>query len=475
MLDSANGGIFRPAPLDTGGQAGTLGHVIPSGYSIPPRWRWLVWALVFVLAGALFVERATQNARNVNTVMKRTDQGAYVDLILRMRVKDFNFQGDRNRMPLYPAVMALGVEKDWTKPRVFEEAKIWNIWMALFVAAVSGVVFFRFLPAHAAANALFLSAFTVLLFKAPHVQAEIQYYLLFFLCFVTGWRLFQRPSWWAAAAAGVLAGLAHLTKASIAPAIVCFVVFHALDTLWRNRGKGRSVIDWSRRLAVPVVVVAAFLLVVWNYISESKRVYGHYFYNVNSTFYFWCDSWQDAVSRTKAAGDRHGWPDMPEDEIPSARNFLREHGVMEIPDRLASGFSRVWKSMARSYGYFPFVLALAGGSIFVLWRRRVMLRRWLRRRPVPALALLAFFGGYFALIAWYSQIISGNRFILGLFLPYVLTTMVILHRFGRGLEVRLRGKERPFLPLFHGVFSIALFLVILRICTHTILVEYGGM
>jgi hypothetical protein len=110
----------------------------------------------------------------------------------------------------------------------------------------------------------------------------------------------------------------------------------------------------------------------------------------------------------------------------------------------------------------------------VLWRRRLLLRRWIRRRPATVLALLSFFGGYFLLIAWYSQIISGNRFILGLFLPFLFTTMLLLTRWGRGIEVGIRGKSYPFLPWFHRIFSIALVLVIIRICTHTILHDYGG-
>ena len=442
--------------------------------AIPSRWQPAAWALLFILSALLFLERAAENGTRVNTDMRRTDQGAYADMVEKMRRKNFKYQTNRNRMPLYPAVMALGVEKGWKEPIIFEKAKTWNTWLALGGLVVVGTIFFLSLPAHAAANGIYLTAFTVFLFKAPHLQAEILYYLLFFFCFAAGWRLFRKPSAGLAIVAGALAGLAHLTKASIAPAIFCFVVYHLFDTFWRGWRSGFDAGQWLRRLAVPVLVVAAFLGVIWNYISESKRIYGHYFYNVNSTFYFWCESWEDAKSRTKEAGDRYGWPDLPPEEIPSASNYLKRHGALGVPDRLASGFSRVWKSMARSYGYFPFVLALGGASIFLFWRRRALARRWFRKRPTSVVALLSFFGGYFALVAWYSQIISGNRFILALFLPFVFTTLLLINRWGRGIDVRIRGKEYPFIPLFHRIFSVALLLVIIRICTHTILQEYGG-
>ncbi|MFM7181629.1 MAG: hypothetical protein ACKO2G_09220 [Verrucomicrobiales bacterium] len=445
-----------------------------SKLAIPSRWQPFVWAIIFVFSSFLFLERAAENGARVNTRMNRTDQGAYADLVLRMRVKDFNFQADRNRMPLYPALMALGVEKDWDKPKIFEAGKIWNTWLALASLVIIGTIFFRSLPVHAAANALYFLAFTVFLFKAPHLQAEILYYLLFFLCFAAGWRLFRNPSPWLAVGTGVLAGLTHLTKASVAPAILCFVVYHLLDTLWRGWRFGFDRGQWVRRLLVPTLVVVAFLGTVWNYISESKRVYGHYFYNVNSTFYFWCESWEDATSRTRAAGDRDGWPDLPPDQIPSAGNYLKKHGVAEIPARIVRGADAIWDSMKNSYGYLPFVIALGAACVFVMWRRRLLLRRWFRKRPATVLALLSFFGGYFLLIAWYSQIISGNRFILGLFLPFVFTCMLVLGHWGQGIDVRIRGKVYPFLPWFHRIFSFALLLVIIRICTHRILFEYGG-
>lgn len=445
-----------------------------SAPSFIPRLHLVAWILLFTASAFLFYERAAENGSRVNTQMNRTDQGAYADFILRMRVKNFKSQGDRNRMPLYPAMMALGVQKDWDRSRVFETGKVWNTWLALGSLAIIGTILFRSLPAHAAANALYLVAFTVFLFKAPHLQAEVLYYSLFFLCFAAGWRLFQRPSLWLAVVAGALAGLTHLTKASVAPAIFCFVVFHLLDTVWRGWRIGMPPLRWARRLAVPLLVIVAFLCVVWNYISESKRVYGHYFYNVNSTFYFWCESWEDAVNRTKAAGDRHGWPDLPPEEIPSAGNYLKRHGLGEVTARVGTGISSVWRSMRKSYGYFPFALALGGGCAFVLWRRRRLFWRWFRKRPMPALAVLSYFAGYYLLVAWYSQIISGNRFILGIFLPYVFTTLMILSRWGRGVEFRFLGKPIAFLPFFQTAFSVFLLLAIIRICTHTILVSYGG-
>ena len=40
------------------------------------------------------------------------------------------------------------------------------------------------------------------------------------------------------------------------------------------------------------------------YLSTSKRVFGQYFYNVNSTFYMWYDDWPHAsVGTMTSCGD----------------------------------------------------------------------------------------------------------------------------------------------------------------------------
>jgi len=454
--------FFRCSP--TGNAGGAL-NGRPQG---PGRAVRLACALLLIAGAALFLDRASVNARLVNTNLQRTDQGAYLNYAMRLQESDFSYVASRNRMPLYPGLVALGIREGQTREEIFEAAKRWNTWLALGCLAVVAGIFFRSLPVHAAMNATFLSAFTVFLFKAPHVQAEVLYYTLGFVFFVLCWSLFRRPSWAGAVLAGGVAGLAHLTKASIAPAVFCFVVFYCLDALWQRRGTAAT--GSLHRFALVALVCAGFLTVIFPYISKSKEIYGHYFYNVNSTFYFWCDSWKDAVERTKGAGDRTGWPNLAPEQTPGPANYFRTHSAGDIGARIGSGISRVFKSMTRSYGYFGFVVALAVACAVVAAQKRRLLWRLFRVRPAPALALAAYFCGYALLIIWYSQIISGNRFILALFLPFVFSTFVFLAAFSR--DVRLF--RLPLWPVFNTVFSIALAAEIAVICLVRIPHLYGG-
>lgn len=433
----------------------------------------LIALIVLLLVGAwVFVNRAGENGSRVNTDISRTDQGAYIKYAIAMRESDFTTVGRRNRMPVYPAMLAVFMEKGETPDGFFDKGKAINVWVSLAgLGFVAGVFLFAF-PRHFALNLLFLAAFEVFLFKAAYVQAEVTYYFLTFAIFLLCWRLFRKPQWALGLLAGGLLGVAHLTKASVLPGLVVVAVFQPLDACWQFvRSQKTSLL--IKRMLVVIFIVGAFLATVFPYLAKSKEIYGHYFYNVNSTFYFWCESWDDVKARTKAAGDRDGWPDLPDKEIPSLKNYLRTHTAGQIAERIFTGISRVCNEMARSYGYLWFCLAYSGFALWVFWSKRLTIWRLAVRRPFPLIALAAYFVGYFLLIAWYSQIISGNRFILALFLPFLFSVSVFLTSFSRKLEIPFK-RPIPALAAFNFVISVWLALDILMICFSRIGSTYGG-
>lgn len=426
---------------------------------------------LLALASLLFFERALENGAHANTLVSRTDQGAYINYAIKLKSSGYTDVGSRNRMPLYPLFISLFIEPQDTPASFFDRGKVINTGLSFAGLCFIGVVFFRHLPRHHALNLLLFTAFTVFLFKAPHVQAEILYYLLTFAGFLICWRLFQKPSWWLAGLLGVIFGLTHLTKASVLPGIFCFVVFYTLDTLWKNRPAVTQVV---KRWSVAIISVLLFVAVIFPYISKSKEIYGHYFYNVNSTFYFWCDSWDEAEARTKAAGDRTGWPKLKPEDTPSLSTYLRTHTTWDIVDRIFTGMSRVSKSMFHSYGYYGILWAYTLFAVgLLIWKRRLAWRLFLRR-PMPVLAIPAYFFGYFLLIAWYSQIISGNRFILGLFLPWLFTLAMISVPFARRVKLTIAGKNWPLLTTFNSIISLWLLIEILVNCFHRVPTLYGG-
>jgi hypothetical protein len=425
-------------------------------------------------ASAGFFALASVNGREVNTRVSRTDQGAYINYAIALRESNFTYTAPRNRMPLYPAFLALFLEPGDDQHAFFERGKKINTVLAWASLVLAAAVFLAHFPRHLALNMVFLAGSTVFLFKAPHVQAEILYYTVTFLAFVAVWRLFKNPSLVLAVVAGGLMALGHLTKASVLPGLVVVAVFFPLDALWRAWRGGQSFRETARRLIAVGVVIGVFFAVIFPYIAKSREIYGRYFYNVNSTFYMWCDSWDDAEARTKSAGDRRGWPDLPPDQIPSFSNYLKSHTPGEIAWRILNGISRVFNEMAKSYGYLGITLGLIATAVALIASRWRAAWRLLRRRPVPVLALAAYFVGYYLLVAWYSQIIQGNRFILGLFLPCLFTLAATITVFAGRRSMRLFQRRVPILHVVNAVFSVWLAIEIAVIAILRIPTQYGG-
>jgi hypothetical protein len=283
--------------------------------------------------------------------------------------------------------------------------------------AVFALIAFRQLPPLIALNFVLVVAFGYYIFKAGYAQVELLFYCVFFLTFLATWRLMraQTPaamvSW--GAVTGVLTALSHLSKAAMLPfvAIVLVVIAIRVLSLLFSRTSTIAFAARARYALAPVagagVFVVCFLAVLWPYISNSKRVFGHYFYNVNSTFYVWYDDWPAASMGTYRDGDGKGWPTTPPDQIPSMRKYLREHTVGQIAGRFLNGFLEMITVSYTRLWYFKF------SAMYVLFAVALIVTGWspfvalVRTQPYVFLFMLWYGIGYAAAVAFY-QPISGT-------------------------------------------------------------------
>ena len=91
-----------------------------------------------------------------------------------------------------------------------------------------------------------------------------------------------------------------------------------------------------------LISILAFFIICSPYLIENYKNYNkHIFYNVNTTFYIWYDSWEEVELGTKKYNDRIGWPNMEKDEVPSLTKYLSEHTGVEIANRFISGFKNI--------------------------------------------------------------------------------------------------------------------------------------
>jgi hypothetical protein len=281
---------------------------------------------VLGLAVGIFGWGASRQGSLVNTDLNSTDQSAYMSYARNMARTNFQWAGDRARMPTYPGLMSFFYRPGMSDADFFECGK--NVGIAIGLTGLM-VVFFLFRRLSTSVDALtgtLVTMFTVFAYKSPYFQPEVLFYTIALVFFYLLLSVIQKPTVRTAALAGLVGGIGHLTKASVIPALflaaLLVMVRGAIDLWWRH-DVGRLRAAWSQsrvvlnHLLCVTVLLGGFLLVVFPYIRTSKELFGRYFYNVNSTFYMWYDSWAEVEQGTRSYGDRQGWPNMPEDQIPS--------------------------------------------------------------------------------------------------------------------------------------------------------------
>ncbi len=224
-------------------------------------------------------------------------------------------------------------------------------------------------------------------------------------------------------------GIAYLTKASMLPFLVAFGFFGALGAVV----KGRDFRERARGLGVVMIVVACFLATVSPYITTSKKLFGRYFYNVNTSLYMWAESWQDVNETMDGTGDREHWPDLPPDELPSPQRYFREHSAAEITARIAKG---LWTSelrhLGRSFGYGKYLILYSAFFALMVIRHRdrflelcIANRMWLRAGFAASIVF-----GYSLAYAFYSPIVAGPRLVLAIYLPTMFCYFWFVSRSG---------------------------------------------
>ncbi|HPN36575.1 MAG TPA: hypothetical protein PK843_18890 [bacterium] len=411
-----------------------------------------------LLALGLIYWGGLRHSRQVNVDVTTFDQNGYLHYGRLLHDTGYAYIGDRNRMPAYPFLLSLIYQTGWTEEQFFQAGKRFSLFLTLAFLVLLYLILRRRLSFSAAAFMWLVSAFTVFIFKAAYVQADVAFYFLNFFLFLLMVRLFTQPDWKTAAAAGVLFAVNHLTKASVLPQMVALVViggFKLIYETWRGRPDRATAGGWraaGQWLLVPVI----YLLLMSPYLRTSKQVFGRYFYNVNSTFYFWCDTTEEWKNGPKAHGDRFGWPDMAADEIPNARNYIRKHGLGHIGSRLAVGSVNVAKACYRSYGFLKYVLLyglFAAAALALNGRRTLSL---LRRHAFLLLFIAGLFIGYGILTAWWGYLGLSVRHILILFLPFLFCTSLILDRFASAERPLGTRRRIAFRPALYGLLSLML-------------------
>ena len=435
--------------------------------------------LVFIFI-AVYWNGAVKQLSRVNTDMKKTDQEAYMNYARKLYESDYQYKGGRNRMPVYPFVQSLFYHPAMSDEFFFTQGKYINLILSLVILAGLTLIFQKFFDKLLTINLTLIIGFTVFMFKAPFFQAEILFYFLNSCLFLLMWLFLERPSWIIAILIGIVAGFAHLTKASILPGFLIFLVILVIKSIWiyfqkRKTNSPKVTFNYltSNILVIPLIGMF-FLATVFPYILTSKRVYGNYFYNVNSTFYMWYDSWKEAKQGTRAHGDRKGWPDMPSEDIPSMAKYLNEHSAQQTLNRFVKGGRAVFGNVVNSYGYFKYFIVFMIALIVSIINQRKLALTIFASRPMLIFFLASYFTAYLLLYAWYGLIVHENRLILAQFILIMFTISMGLQSLLRSSRIRIGEHSFHTLTIFNiGVFIFLIFDISL-VLTMRVETMFGG-
>src|SRR5947209_713047 len=325
-------------------------------------------ALLLLLVLALYGFEA--HARRGQNALPATlgDQDAYLGYARHLYESNYTVVKDRNRMPVYPFLLSLIYRPGMTEAEFLVRAQTFTVNLSIVLLFLLFLTLRRFFPPLYSLSLVAATAFGVFLYRAGKAQTELLLYFVSFCSFVLLLQMFTKPRWPLALLAGATAGLAHLTKASVLPALAIWAVVFGVQIFWSEPRR-----RWSH-LAMLALVVTAFLAVVFPYIQTSKRIYGSYFYNVNSTFVIWFDSSTQAYEFLTAHGDKDEWRKLPADQLPSLRKYWREHSLGQILGRISKGCRDLITHNARAIGYYKFVIVLLFAALLLAKQHQILLR-----------------------------------------------------------------------------------------------------
>lgn len=231
-----------------------------------------------------------------------------------------------------------------------------------------------------------------------------------------------------------------------------------------------------RTATAGLVFVTVFLAILSPYLMTNKRVFGRYFYNVNSTFYVWYDNWAAASTGTILHGDGVGWPDMPVSQLPSLSRYWREHTLSQMSDRLVGGLGNIAVVSYRTYDYLGYLLLYCGLLLTITATRWRLLVSMLHDHAWLSAFLVVYAAAYLGATAFYFPI-SGTgtaRFFLAHLLPFFF---VLSHVFSRSRMKNVTwsvGQLTFGMPHFHRAILLFLLLDVALRTYPRLMTTYGG-
>ena len=423
----------------------------------------VIGAIVALVIAYFYYTASLDHAQEINTNLLLSDQDVYVEFTRQVSISGFTYTGDRNQTPGYPFLQAIFCSGNLDNQELFMCGKHANIILSLAYLLSLFFIFRIFLEPHPSIVLLFLIAYSIFIFKAGYMTVELSFYFFSFISFILMSLMIKKPSIILGVLTGVTLGLSHLLKASVLPGIILFTFLFFLKIVWNSylRKDVKACQNLKASLICIFLTIICFIIVIYPYIRQSKEIYGQYFYNVNSNFYIWYDSWGQAKQAEQIYHFKEGWPDIPASQRPSPQKYIRDHSISQIYSRIKLGITKQFTHLWDQYNTFNYLILYSLITFIFLIANLKTVKNLFRKYFFLSIFVTLYFAGYIILFGWYYPIAGGPRFIGGLYTPMIFSIFIILKNLSAsGNSFRIFGHKINFLSTFNviNVFVLGLLL-----------------
>lgn len=331
---------------------------------------------------------------------------------------------------------------------LFNRGRWFNVGLTLGFLVILGVACGRVYSLPATLNVVLLVGLGALLPRAVYFQPEPIYFIFLMLTWVSCIFALKCNTLWAYGAVGVFSGIAYMAKGSIHPLLMVFIGVSTLRWAWgwiSSRWPGESTTLWVRRNHFFGLFVLAMchLFTAGPRLAYSAEVFGSATHSFPG-YWMWFDDYESCFKWMNDHGTKESLLALTDADRPSFKNYAATHSQEQMMDRLINGTQvklteffwpgktapsrtqKPWKGLLELRGVYLAVLAimLIAFMIALRWAAPGPEHSGHQLHPETAgivLFVLGSFAAYSLAYGWYTPIGRGDRFMLSLYGPIILS------------------------------------------------------
>lgn len=333
-------------------------------------------AIIIIFSVLFYLQSAMFRMVYINKTLNIVDQLSFVNEATAFKETGYIqnlFWKSRNRMPLYPFLLSFFVDNNLRQ--TFLNVKLFSINFSFVILGILLIIFRRFLSLSLSVNLWLGTAFTVFIFRSSYIEVDSLNYLLFFLSFVLLNLMLKQPSYKIAYFSGITLALTFYTKISVLLLIYIYIIITFIQWLVMLINKNKNI---KQNVINNLIMFFTFIILLSPYISYSKKVFGDYFYNANTSVYMWYDSWNQVIQDPQYP---EGFQDNTYHNLPKDyfNRYLKTHTIGQITTRISDGAQALYKLAFKyhqrkfyRYSFIVVFLLITLCCSLVVWPQKVL-------------------------------------------------------------------------------------------------------